>query len=53
MGERERQQLDKILTAIANDSRETFGDKLEAVILYGSYAGAIMMKIPTSTLWFW
>lgn len=38
MGERERQQLDKILTAITNDSRETFGDKLEAVILYGSYA---------------
>ena len=38
MSERERQQLDKILTAIANYSRETFGDKLEAVILYGSYA---------------
>lgn len=38
MGERERQRLDKILTAITNDSRETFGDKLEAVILYGSYA---------------
>ena len=38
MSEHERQQLDKILTSIAKYSRETFGDKLEAVILYGSYA---------------
>jgi len=38
MSERERQQLDKILSSIALYSRETFGDRLEAVILYGSYA---------------
>jgi len=38
MSERERQQLDKILSSIARYSRETFGDRLEAVILYGSYA---------------
>jgi len=38
MSERERQQLDTILASIARYSRKTFGDRLESVILYGSYA---------------
>ena len=34
----EHAQLEKILTSIAKYSQETFGDRLSAVILYGSYA---------------
>lgn len=34
----DRDQLNRILAAIARYSRDAFGDKLEAVILYGSYA---------------
>lgn len=38
MSGKEKVQLDKILTSIALYAKETFKDKLEAVILYGSYA---------------
>lgn len=34
----DRAEIDNVLKVLLNNAKEIFGDKLEAVILYGSYA---------------